>query len=383
MRALLNVDDARSRAKRRLPRVAFDFIDGGSDDEVTLRENRRAFERVALRPRQLVSVAERTLGVTVAGQQIDMPVILSPTGMSRIAGGGGDLAGAVGAGRRNTIFTLSTMATHTIEEVAAVATGPLWFQLYLVKDPAVNAELVARAEAAGYKALVVTVDVPVLSVRERDVRNGLTVPPKLRLHTAFDMLRRPRWLREQFPPMTFVNFKNTSRTSPKKAVAHAKWVRENLAHAGASLADLVDLRGRWSGPLLVKGIVTAEDARTAIDAGADGIVVSNHGGRQLDGCITSLVALPEIADAVGDRAEVLLDGGVRRGTDVVKALSLGAKACMVGRPWLWGAACGGADGVEDVLRLLYEETDRSLALVGRPSVAELDRSAVQLGSEAI
>ena len=176
MRALLNVDDARSRAKRRLPRVAFDFIDGGSDDEVTLRENRRAFERVALRPRQLVSVAERTLGVTVAGQQIDMPVILSPTGMSRIAGGGGDLAGAVGAGRRNTIFTLSTMATHTIEEVAAVATGPLWFQLYLVKDPAVNAELVARAEAAGYKALVVTVDVPVLSVRERDVRNGLTVP---------------------------------------------------------------------------------------------------------------------------------------------------------------------------------------------------------------
>ena len=150
----------------------------------------------------------------------------------------------------------------------------------------------ARAEAAGYSALVVTVDVPVLSVRERDVRNGLTIPPKLRPRTAFDILRRPRWLREQFPPMTFVNFKNTSRTSPKKAVAHAKWVRENMAHAGASLDDLVELRNRWSGPLLVKGIVTAEDAVTAVDAGADGIVVSNHGGRQLDGCVTSLAALP-------------------------------------------------------------------------------------------
>ena len=378
MRELLNVDEARTRAKRRLPRVAFDFIDGGSDDEVTLRENRRAFERVELRPRQLVRVDERAQGVTVAGQPLDMPVILSPTGMARIAGGGGDLAGAIGAGRRNTIFTLSTMATHTIEQVAAVASGPLWFQLYLVRDSAVNADLVARAEAAGYSALVVTVDVPVLSVRERDVRNGLTIPPKLRPRTAFDILRRPRWLREQFPPMTFVNFKNTSRTSPKKAVAHAKWVRENMAHAGASLDDLVELRNRWSGPLLVKGIVTAEDAVTAVDAGADGIVVSNHGGRQLDGCVTSLAALPEIADAVGERADVLLDGGIRRGTDIVKALALGARACMVGRPWLWGAACGGADGVEDVLRVLYDETDRALALVGRPSVDDLDRSAVQL-----
>ena len=377
MKALLNVDEARSRAKRRLPRVAFDFIDGGSDDEVTLRENRRAFERVELRPRQLVNVAERKQSVMVLGEQIDSPIILAPTGMARIAGGGGDLAGAIGAGRRNTIFTLSTMATHTIEEVAAVATGPLWFQLYLVRDPAVNQELVARAREAGYGALVVTVDVPVISVRERDVHNGLTIPPKLRARTALDMLRRPRWLRDQFPPMTFVNFKQTSHTSPKKAVAHAKWVRENLAHAGASLSDLVELRELWSGPLIVKGIVTAEDAVTAVDAGADGIVVSNHGGRQLDGCVPSVSALPEVADAVGDRADVLLDGGVRRGTDVVKAMALGAKACLVGRPWLWGAACGGADGVEDVLRLLYEEVDRALALVGCPGVAELDRSIVQ------
>ncbi len=378
MRALLNVDEARSRAKRRLPRVAFDFIDGGAEDEVTLRENRLAFERLEIRPRQLINVEERRQNVTVVGQGVDTPVLLSPTGLARIAGGGGDLAGAIGAGRRNTIFTLSTMASHTIEEVAAVASGPLWFQLYLVRDPAANVELVERAEAAGYHALVVTVDVPVLSVRERDVRNGLTVPPKLRARTAFDMLRRPRWLRDQFPPMTFANFKGASQTSPKKAVAHAKWVRQTLAHAGATLADLEELRARWSGPLLVKGILTAEDARRAVDAGADAIIVSNHGGRQLDGCVTSLGALPEVVDAVGDRAEVLLDGGVRRGSDVVKALALGARACMVGRPWLWGAACGGADGVEDVLRLLFEEIDRALALVGRPSVAELDRSALQL-----
>ena len=377
MQALLNVEEARRRAKRRLPRVAFDFIDGGSDDEVTLRENRRAFERVQLRPRQLVDVEERDQSVTVFGERLDSPVILAPTGMARIAGGGGDLAGVVGAGRRNTIFTLSTMATHSIEEVASAASGPLWFQLYLVRDRGINDELVARAETAGYKALVVTVDVPVVSVRERDVRNGLTVPPRLRPRTAVDMLRRPRWLRSQLPLMTFANFHDTGLQSPRRAVEHAKWVRETLAHAGATMADLEELRKTWTGPLLVKGTVTAEDALAAVDAGADGIIVSNHGGRQLDGCIPTLEALPEIADAVGDRAEVFLDGGVRRGTDVVKALALGAKACLIGRPWLWGAASGGADGVERILELLHDEIDRALALVGRPSVADIDRGAVQ------
>ena len=377
MQALLNVEEARRRAKRRLPRVAFDFIDGGSDDEVTLRENRRAFERVQLRPRQLVDVEERDQSVTVFGERLDSPVILAPTGMARIAGGGGDLAGVVGAGRRNTIFTLSTMATHSIEEVASAASGPLWFQLYLVRDRGINDELVARAETAGYKALVVTVDVPVVSVRERDVRNGLTVPPRLRPRTAVDMLRRPRWLRSQLPLMTFANFHDTGLQSPRRAVEHAKWVRETLAHAGATMADLEELRKTWTGPLLVKGTVTAEDALAAVDAGADGIIVSNHGGRQLDGCIPTLEALPEIADAVGDRAEVFLDGGVRRGTDVVKALALGAKACLIGRPWLWGAASGGADGVERILELLHDEIDRALALAGRPSVADIDRGAVQ------
>ncbi|MCY4087890.1 MAG: alpha-hydroxy acid oxidase [Actinomycetia bacterium] len=377
MRPLLNVEEARSRARRRLPRVAFDFIDGGSDDEVTVRENRRAFERVQLRPRQLVNVQERSQSLTMFGEQIDSPVILAPTGLARIAGGGGDLAGAIGAGRRNTIFTLSTMSTHSIEDVARAATGPLWFQLYLVRERQVNDELVARAAAAGYAGLVVTVDVPVISVRERDVRNGLTVPPKLRPRTAFDMLRRPRWLCHQLPPMTFANFRDTRLQSPRRAVRHAKWVRETLAHAGATLADLEQLRASWSGPLIVKGTVTAEDALAAVDAGADGIVVSNHGGRQLDGCVTSLEALPEVADAVGDRAQLFLDGGVRRGTDVVKTLALGGKACLIGRPWLWGAACGGADGVERVLELLHDEIDRALALVGRPSIADLDRHAVQ------
>ena len=377
MRPPLNIEEARSRAKRRLPRVAFDFIDGGSDDEVTVRENRRAFERVQLRPRQLVNVQQRSQSLTVLGEQIDSPVILAPTGLARIAGGGGDLAGAIGAGRRNTIFTLSTMSTHSIEDVARAATGPLWFQLYLVRERQVNDELVARAAAAGYAGLVVTVDVPVISVRERDVRNGLTVPPKLRPRTAFDMLRRPRWLRDQLPPMTFANFRDTRLQSPRRAVRHAKWVRETLAHAGATLADLEQLRASWSGPLIVKGTVTAEDALAAVDAGADGIVVSNHGGRQLDGCVTSLEALPEVADAVGERAQLFLDGGVRRGTDVVKALALGAKACLIGRPWLWGAACGGADGVERVLELLHDEIDRALALVGRPSIADLDRRAVR------
>ena len=376
MAQLVCIDDARELARRRLPRTAFDFIDGGANDEITVRENTEAFARVRLRPRHLVGVQERNQSVEIFGTRISSPVMLAPTGFARLAGGGGDLAGAVGAGRRNTIFTLSTMSTHTIEEVADAANGPIWFQLYLVQDPTINERLVERARDAGYEALVVTLDVPVLGLRERDVRNGLTIPPRITLRTAVDMLRHPRWVRSQLPVYGFANFHDTPLRRPGKAVEHAKAIRGTLAHAGATLDDLRRLRSRWEGPLLVKGTLTAEDAALAVDAGVDGIVVSNHGGRQLDSCVTSFEALPEIVDVVDGRAEVFLDSGVRRGTDVVKAIATGATACLVGRPWLWGAAYDGADGVERVLEILSDEIDRTLALVGKTAIGALDASVL-------
>ncbi|MFQ5426181.1 MAG: alpha-hydroxy acid oxidase [Gaiellales bacterium] len=376
MPPLVNVEDARREARRRLPRLAFDFIDGGADDEVTVRENVQAFQRARLRPRHLVNVQERHQGVEIFGTRVDSPVLLAPTGFARLAGGGGDLAGVRAAARRNTIFTLSTMSTHTIEEVARAADGPIWFQLYLVRDPEVNESLVGRARAAGYSALVVTLDVPITGLRERDIRNGLTIPPRLRPRSALDILRRPRWLRSQFPLYGFANFHETSLVHPGRAVAHAQAVRRTIAHAGATIDDLHRLRERWDGPLLVKGTLTREDAERAVDAGVDGIVVSNHGGRQLDTCVTSFEALPEIVEVVDGRIEVFLDSGVRRGTDVVKAIAAGATACFIGRPWLWGAACGGETGVARILEIFHDEIDRALALVGRPNLADLDRAVL-------
>ena len=377
-RAPATVEDVRRIARRRLPRLAFDYIDGGADAEQTLRGNVEAFERRTLRPRQLVGVERRDQTTTVLGAPVQTPVLISPTGGSRLAGRGGDIAGARAAGRAGTVFSLSTMSSDSIEEVAGAAPGPLWFQLYLWRRREVSEQLVARAQAAGYRALVVTVDVPVVGNRVRDRHNGFKMPPRIEPGTALDILRHPRWLAQAPSATRFRNLLDAGvgGDSASGPVAHAQLINDLLSNPGATWADLEWLRERWPGPLAVKGILSAEDAERAVAAGVDGIVVSNHGGRQLDGVSASLDALAEVVDAVGDRAEVLLDGGVRRGTDVVKALALGARACMIGRPWLYGLAAGGEPGVFAVLDILRTEIDRTLALLGRRSITELDGSVI-------
>lgn len=371
--------DVRSAARRRLPRFAFDFIDGGADGEVTLAENVAAFDRLTLRPRHLVDVSHRSQAVDVFGRELSLPVLIAPTGLARIAGRGGDVAGVRAAGRAGTVFTLSTMSNDSIEDAAAHASGPLWFQLYLWPQPEVVKALVARARHAEVHALVVTVDVPVIGKRVRDLRNGFTVPPRPGVRIAFDLMRHPRWLRSLRPQMAFGNLAAEGVRTPARALAHADLARW-LANPAASWEDLRRLREAWNGPLLLKGILTAEAAAAAVACGVDGIIVSNHGGRQLDGGPAAIDALPEVVAAAGGQVDVFLDGGIRRGTDVVKALALGAKACLIGRPWLYGLAVDGEQGVLHVLELLRDEIDRTLALVGRPSLRDLDPSLIGTGS---
>jgi isopentenyl diphosphate isomerase/L-lactate dehydrogenase-like FMN-dependent dehydrogenase len=383
VRELICVEDFRARARRRLPRLAFDFVDGGADAEVTLRRNLEAFERLSLRPRHLAGVAERSLETTVLGERLALPVLIAPTGMSRIAGPGGDVAGARAAGAAGTVFVLSTMSSHSIEEVGASTPGPLWFQLYLWRDRAIVARLLDRAEAAGYRALVVTVDVPIVGHRRRDRRNGFTLPPQVRLRTAADLLTHPGWLLQLRSAAAFAHILDEDSSGGAGAMEHARMVNQLLADPSSTWDDLTWLRERWPGPLLVKGTLTAEDARVAVDRGVDGIIVSNHGGRQLDGTPASLDALVEVAEGVGDQVELLLDGGVRHGTDVIKARALGARACLVGRPWLWGLAAGGEAGVAALLEVFRAEIDRALALLGRPQFDDVDASVVRLSEPTV
>ncbi|MBS1891980.1 MAG: alpha-hydroxy-acid oxidizing protein [Actinobacteria bacterium] len=359
--------------------MAFDFIDGGADAETTLRDNEAAFERIRLRPRTLVDVSTRDSSTTVFGERWALPLAIAPTGMSRIAARGGDLAGARAAARAGAAFALSTMSSHSIEEVAAAAPeAPLWFQLYLWRDPEIAPRLVERARRAGYRALVLTTDVPVIGNRLRDRRNGFVFPPKLRPATAVDLLRHPRWLAQAPSAMNFAN----AEIDTRNPIAHAALVQKLLGCDTASWERLAELREQWDGQLIVKGVITVEDALRAADAGADGIVVSNHGGRQLDGLPATVDALPAIAAAVGERLTVMLDGGVRRGSDLVKARALGARACLIGRPWLYGLAADGEGGVEAALGLLAAELDRTLALLGVPSFDDVDASVLDASPAA-
>ena len=344
LKDLVTVEDVRARARRRLPRMVFEFVDGGAGDEVTLRANRSAFEPWVFRPRMLVDVSERDQRVTVLGEELSLPVIFSPAGLLKLVHRDGELGAARAAAAAGTVFTLSTGSSYTIEQVAEAASGPQWFQLYLWSDRSVIEGLVERAKAAGYRALCLTVDVPVVSRRERDIRNGMRIPPRPTAANALDTLRRPDWLLGYLRDrdITFANF--TELGLGTSATALGTFTNTKMVNPGQSWEDLDWLRELWSGPLLVKGVLTGDDARQAVDRGADAVVVSNHGGRQLDGAPGALAALPEVVAAVGDRTEVLLDGGVRRGADVVKAVALGARAVMMGRPYVYGLGAGGGTG---------------------------------------
>ena len=372
------IDDLRRVARRRLPRAVFDFVEGGAGDERTVARNRAAFERLLLQPRVLVDVSKREQATVVLGERVATPVLVSPTGMAGLCWPKGEVAAARAAHEAGTIYTLSTHSSCSIEEVAAAAPGPLWFQLYVWQNRDLTRAFVERARAAGYRALLLTVDVPVISRRERDLRNGFTVPPRLTVRNVVDTIRRVGWVRRVLlgPRLTLANLVGMPG-APRTDIVTLAGVAHRQVDPSIAWADLAWFRSLWSGPLLLKGVLTVADARRAAEHGVDGLVVSNHGGRQLDGAPATVEALPEIVDAVGGRMEVLLDGGVRRGADVVRALALGARAVMVGRPYLYGLAVGGSAGVRRALEILANEVDHALALTGVPRVGDLDRTVVR------
>ena len=361
-------------SRKALPRVCYDFIEGGGEDEVTVTANLEAFRRLTLLPRALAGSTELSQSTTVAGTEISTPVILAPVGLPRIVSRNADLDAARAAGAAGTVYTVPTGACVPLEEIARVATGPLWFQLYLWKKPDVYEGLVRRAQSLGFKALLVTVDSAVSSKRERDLRNGFTLPLKLSLANKIEALRHPRWIFNYLrsPEISFGNLSGLG----KGAASLAELVNTELNNPGANWSDLERLREIWQGPLLVKGVLTPEDARRAVAHGADGVVVSNHGGRQLDTVPASIDVLPGVVAAVDSDTEVLLDSGVRRGTDVLKALALGAKAVLIGRPYLRGLAAADAAGARRSIEILRREIEIAQTLLGRPTIADLDPSVV-------
>ncbi len=371
-------DDFRRLARRRLPRLVYDFVEGGADGEVTLRANHEAFDRVQFTAASLVDVAERDPGATVLGRRLEVPFICGPAGLARLVHREGELAAARAAASAGTVFVISTASSYSIEEIAAAAGGPLWFQLYLWRSPDVVAQLVDRAAAAGCEALVLTVDVPVIGKRERDLRNGMMVPPRIGPAQALEAVGRPRWLWHLAagPPIHMGSLLDLVPPNTDMA-GMAAYLERELTDLSKTWDDVAWLRERWDGPLLIKGVMSPADARRCVEQGADAVVVSNHGGRQLDGLPASLDVLGEIVAEVGSDVEVILDGGVRRGADLVKAKALGATATMGGRAWFWPLAAGGERGVARMLDIFRADVDRTLALLGRNSYEDLDASILR------
>jgi L-lactate dehydrogenase (cytochrome) len=373
-----SVADLRAMARRRLPRGVFDYIDGGAEDERTMAANSAAFAAVSFRPRVLRDVGNIDPSTTLLGRRLPLPLVLAPTGFTRIADPDGELAVARAAGRAGLPYTLSTLSTRSIEEVAEAGAGPKWFQVYVWRDRGLVKEMVGRAATAGYEALVLTVDTAVLGRRERDVRRGFSLPPKIGLGTLVDGVAHPSWtwrfLRSE--PIRFANVADTASAGDgSTAVTLSEYVNTQF-DPGLSWRDVEWMRSVWAGPLVIKGVQTTDDARLAADAGVEAIALSNHGGRQLDSAPATLDLVAPVADAVGDRLEIVCDGGVRRGSDIVKAVALGARACMAGRAYLYGLGAAGERGVDHVLGLLDADVRRTMALVGASNVAELGHELV-------
>jgi isopentenyl diphosphate isomerase/L-lactate dehydrogenase-like FMN-dependent dehydrogenase len=376
-RQAVNLDDYRRTAKRKLPKLLFDVVDGGANDEITLRENRGAFNRIALRPRALAPVNVRDLSTTVMGTEVSMPAMLAPCGTARLAHSDAEVGVARAAGRAGTLYALSTVGSYSPEAVAEAATGPLWFQLYPPADRVACEELIARVRKAGkFSAMVVTIDGPVLGHRERDSYNGLEVPLRWTPKVMLEGVRRPRWAYDFVRTGAMAAFGGGTH-SPKSVKESGEAIK---ATANPITAETIAyIRDAWDGPLLVKGVLRGDEVPELLDLGVEGIVVSNHGGRQLDTVPASIEALPEVVAAVGGRAEVYLDGGIRRGTDVIKALALGARGVFIGRPYLFALACGGEAKVEEMLGIMHDEIDSAMALVGCSRIDDVNRSLVRLG----
>jgi L-lactate dehydrogenase (cytochrome) len=373
-----SIDDLRRIARRRLPRGVFDYIDGGAEDEVSLRRNVDAFHRVEFRPRVLRDVGEVDASTTVLGRVLPIPLVLAPTGFTRIAAPDGELAVARSAARAQLPYTLSTLSTRSIEEVAACSAGPKWFQVYVWRDRGLVRQMLDRAAAAGYEAIVLTVDTAVLGRRERDVRRGFTLPPKIGPGTLLDGAVHPGWTWQfvRSDPITFANVAGSGVDDGTEAVSLASYVNAQF-DSNLSWRDLDWLRSSWKGPIVVKGVQTVADAVLAADAGVEAVALSNHGGRQLDGAPVPLELVQPVVEAVGDRTQVICDGGIRRGSDIVKAVSLGATACMTGRPYLYGLGAGGERGVDHALALLEAGVRRTMALAGCRTVSDLSPDLVR------
>ena len=377
---VLNIEDLRRAAKRRLPRVVFDYIDGGAEDEWTLRANSRAFEAVTLRPRCAVAVPSCDLRTVVLGASLPMPLILAPVGSSRLIHPRGEEAATHAAGAAGIPYVLSTFSGCLLEDVAAASSAPLWYQLYLAGGRECALPALDRAKAAGFSALVVTIDTAVAGMRERDFRNGVKelLGGKMRSMLPFvsQLLVKPRWLAGFFADGGLMKFPNI--VVPGKGPMLYADVTAALEQSVVTWEDLEWIREAWTGPIVIKGIHTAEDARRAVDEGADALVVSNHGGRQLDRVAPSLQMLPEVVAAIGDRIEVLFDGGIRRGSDIIKALCLGARAVLVGRAYAYGLGAAGEAGVARAIEILRADLVRTLKLLGCASVGELARSYIDV-----
>jgi isopentenyl diphosphate isomerase/L-lactate dehydrogenase-like FMN-dependent dehydrogenase len=376
----VSIEDLRERACRRVPRIVFNYLDGGADAEWTLRENRRAFDAITLRPRHAVAVPACDLRTCVLGTELSMPVLLAPVGYLRVMHPGGEIAAARAAGRAGVATVLSTVSGHRLEDVKAASTGPVWYQLYLTGGRAAAEGAMQRAMGAGYTVLVITIDSNVIGHRERELRDGMeqllrgSVWSKIPFVPS--ILTHPRWLVRFLLDGGLPDMPNI--VSPERGVLRVRDAHTAMKREAFSWGDMHWIRALWKGPIVIKGVLTAEDAKRSLDHGAAAVVVSNHGGRQLDCVPASLQILPEIVAAVNGQAEVLMDSGIRRGTDIVKAVCLGARAVLCGRAYAYGLAAGGEAGVTRALDILRVDLERCLKLLGCPSVSALNESYVRV-----
>ena len=379
LRRAASVSDLRRIAKRRLPGGVFDYIDGGAEDERALAANEAAFARTMFRPRVLRGVEKVDISTTLLGRPLDYPLVLAPTGFTRIADPQGELAVARAAARAGLPYSLSTMSTRSIEEVRSVSDGRLWFQVYAWRDRGLVKEMIQRAAASSYEALILTVDTAVLGRRERDVRRGFSLPPSIGPGTFIDGALHPAWTLQflRSEPIRFANVVGRDVGDGGSPVTLSDYVNQQFDPA-LSWADVDWLRSVWDGPIVIKGIQTVDDAVLAADAGVEAIALSNHGGRQLDSAPAIFDLVAPVADAVGGRVEIICDGGVRRGSDIVKAVAAGANAAMAGRAYLYGLGAAGERGVDRVLEWFRADMTRTMSLIGAADVSELDPSLLEL-----
>jgi len=371
MKNVTCIEDLRTLARRRVPRAFFDYADSGSYNEETLRANRTDMEAIKLRQRVLVDVSARSLATTIVGQKVSAPFALAPIGLCGMQHGNGEILSAQAANDAGIPFALSTMSINSIEDVAEATRKPFWFQLYVIRDRSFSKDVLARAHAAKCNALILTVDLQVLGQRHRDIKNGMTVPPEIRIKNIIDVASKPSWALSILmgKRKTFGNLAGHVK-GMDNVNQLAKWVGDQFDPA-LSWKDVEWIKKIWPGKLILKGILDADDAKTAVKLGADAIVVSNHGGRQLDGAPSSISALPAIAQAVGSDTEVLFDGGIRTGADIMRALALGARACLIGRAYIYGLGAGGQAGVAKAIDILKKELDVAMALTGTNRIAEI------------